>query len=66
MATLTATRCHPVIKTFYHRLLARGKAHKVAMTAAMRTFLTILNAMVNTRTSWNARVNPGPILEPAR
>jgi hypothetical protein len=64
MATLTATRCHPVIKTFYHRLLARGKAHKVAMTAAMRTFLTILNAMVKTRTPWNARLHRGPLPEP--
>jgi transposase len=66
MATLTATRYNPVIHAFYHRLLARGKAQKVAMTAAMRKFLTILNAMVKTRTSWNARVNHGPVLEPAR
>jgi transposase len=66
MATLTATRCNPVIHAFYHRLLARGKVQKVAMTAAMRTFLTILNAMVKTRTPWNARVNPGPIPEASR
>jgi transposase len=66
MATLTATRCNPVINAFYHRLLARGKAQKVAMTAAMRKFLTILNAMVKTRTPWNARVNPGPLPEPSR
>jgi transposase len=57
MATLTATRCNPVIKAFYQRLLARGKWQKVAMTAAMRKFLTILNAMVKTQTHWNARVN---------
>jgi transposase len=56
MATLTATRFNPVIKTFYQRLLARGKAPKVAMTAAMRKFLTILNAMVKTPTHWNARL----------
>jgi transposase len=66
MATLTATRCNPVIKTFYHRLLARGKAQKVAITAAMRKFLTILNAMVKTRTPWNARIHHGPVPEPAR
>jgi transposase len=48
MATLTASRAHPVIKTFYQRLLARGKAQKVAMTAAMRKFLIILNAMAKT------------------
>jgi hypothetical protein len=50
MAILTAARCNPVIKAFYQRLLARGKAHKVAITAAMRKFLIILNAMAKTRT----------------
>jgi transposase len=66
MATLTATRCNPVITTFYHRLLARGKAQKVAITAAMRKFLTILNAMVKTRTPWNARSQHDPVPEPSR
>jgi transposase len=61
MAALTATRGNPVIKAFYHRLLARGKSQKVAMTAAMRKLLTILNAMVKTQTHWNARVNPSPV-----
>jgi transposase len=56
MATLTAARCNPVIKAFYQRLLARGKAHKVAITAAMRKFLIILNAMVKTQTLWNANL----------
>jgi transposase len=61
MATLTATRYNPVIKAFYQRLLARGKSQKVAMTAAMRKRLTILNTMVKTPTHWNARVNHGPV-----
>jgi transposase len=65
MATLTATRCNPVIHAFYHRLLARGKVQKVAITAAMRKFLTILNAMMNTRTPWNAKVHAGAIREPS-
>ena len=56
MATLTATRCNPVIKAFYQRLLGRGKSQKVAITAAMRKLLTILNAMVKTHTPWNARL----------
>jgi transposase len=63
MATLTATRCHPVIKAFYPRLLARGKAQKGALTAAMRQLLIILNAMVKTRTPWNARGNHVPVRE---
>jgi transposase len=56
MATLTATRFNPVIKAFYQRLLGRGKPQKVAITAAMRKLLTILNAMVQTQTPWNARL----------
>jgi transposase len=56
MATLTATRFNPVIKAFYQRLLGRGKPQKVAITAAMRKLLTILNAMVKTQTPWNARL----------
>jgi len=44
MAALVATRFNPVIRAFYSRLLARGKAKKVALIAAMRKLLTILNA----------------------
>jgi transposase len=46
MATLVATRCNPVIRAFYLRLLERGKLKKVALIAAMRKFLTILNAIM--------------------
>jgi transposase len=46
MATLTASRCNPVIREFYLRLLARGKEKKVALVACMRKLLTILTAMV--------------------
>jgi transposase len=60
MATLTATRCNPVIKAFYQRLLTRGKIHKVALTAAMRKLLVILNTMVKTQTPWNATLRERP------
>jgi transposase len=46
MSTLVATRYNPVIRTQYQHLLKRGKEKKVALTACMRKFLTILNAMV--------------------
>src|SRR5829696_237370 len=46
MATLVASRRNPVIRTQYQHLLKRGKLKKVALTACMRKFLTILNAMV--------------------
>lgn len=53
MGTLVATRFNPVIKAFYQRLCAAGKAKKVALTACMRKLLTILNAMVRHRTPWH-------------
>lgn len=46
MATLTAIRWNPVMRPFYRRLRAAGKVKKVAIVAAMRKLLTILNAMV--------------------
>lgn len=53
MATLTATRCNPVIKEFYQRLLKAGKKKKVAIVACMRKLLTILNAILRDRKHWN-------------
>ena len=52
MGTLTATRFNPVIRDFYQRLLAAGKAKKVALVACMRKLLTILNAMVKNNSTW--------------
>jgi len=53
MATLTAARHNPTIKTFYDRLLAAGKLPKVALVACMRKLLTTLNAMVKTSKPWD-------------
>ena len=52
MATLSATRSNPVIRTFYQRLLDRGKEKKVALTACMRKLLVILNAMLRKQEAW--------------
>jgi transposase len=52
MATVTASRCNPVIKAFYQRLRQAGKPAKVALTACMRKLLTILNAMLKAKTPW--------------
>ena len=56
MSTLVATRHNPVIREFYERLLAAGKATKVALTACMRKLLTILNAMIKNQQRWQLRV----------
>lgn len=53
MATLTAARYNPTIKSFYDRLLAAGKLPKVALVACMRKLLTTLNAMVKTNKPWD-------------
>lgn len=52
MATLVATRHNPAIRAFYQRLLALGKKKKIALVAAMRKLLTILNAMVKHQQPW--------------
>jgi transposase len=54
MATLSAIRFNPVIKSFYDHLLAQGKQKKVAIVACMRKLLTILNAMIRDNKPWNA------------
>jgi transposase len=52
MAALVASRRNPVLSGFYRRLLAAGKARKLALTAVMRKLLTILNAMVRDNKRW--------------
>lgn len=53
MAAIVAARFNPVIRTFYQRLCAAGKAKKVALVACMRKLLTIINAMLKHQTPWN-------------
>lgn len=52
MAALSATRHNAVLQRFYVRLLAKGKAKKVALVAVMRKLLTILNDMVRRNERW--------------
>ncbi len=52
MATLSAIRFNPTIKSFYQRLIHAGKPRKVAMTACMRKTLVILNSMIKHMTHW--------------
>jgi transposase len=52
MAALVAIRCNLPIKCFYERLLASGKAKKVALTACMRKLLIILNSIIKNHSRW--------------
>jgi transposase len=58
MGALVATRHNPVIKAFYERLCAAGKAKKAAITACMRKLLTIVNSMIKHHSLW--RLTPEP------
>ena len=53
MATLVATRCNPVIRSFYLRLCTAGKKKKIALTACMRKMLTTLNSMLKYHVPWS-------------
>jgi len=57
MATLVATQFNHKIKAFYQRLLASGKAKKVALIAAMRKLITILNTLIKNDELWNTEPN---------
>lgn len=52
MATLVASRHNPAIRHFYQRLLAEGKEKKVALVAAMRKLLTIVNTLIRKDELW--------------
>lgn len=60
MATISAMRCNPIIKPFAERLIAAGKAFKVAMIACMRKLVTILNVMVKNNEPWRVPVLQNP------
>lgn len=53
MAAIVAARFNPIIRGFYQRLCAAGKAKKVALVACMRKLLVIVNSMLKHQTPWN-------------
>jgi transposase len=52
---LVAVHRNSVLKVFYQRLRQSGKPRKLALTAAMRKLLVMLNAILKTHTVWNAQ-----------
>jgi transposase len=48
-----ATRCNPILKTFYQRLLTRGKQKKVALIACMNKLIHIIWAILKSRKPFN-------------
>lgn len=58
MAALCAVQHNPVFRDYYHQLLKRGKAKKVALVACVRKLLVRLNAMLRDRLPWR---DPAPL-----
>jgi transposase len=52
IAAQVAKRFNPTLKTFYKRLIDAGKPKMVATIAVARKLLTILNAIIRTKTPW--------------
>jgi transposase len=52
MASISASRFNPALKTFYDRLVKAGKAKKVALVAVARKLLILLNSMIREQISW--------------
>ena len=45
MAAVSASRCNHVLREFYQRLVAKGKARKLALTAVARRIAILLNSI---------------------
>ena len=58
MGALVASRHNPAIRDFCQRLLAAGKPKKVALVAAMRKLLVILNGILKHGSSWCDMTQP--------
>ena len=56
MATWTAIRTNPLLKARYQHLVAKGKPKKVALIACMRSFITMINAMLRDGTPWRGEM----------
>lgn len=46
MAATSASRSNPILREFYQRLRASGKAHKVAVVAVMRKLVILTNRLI--------------------
>ena len=52
MAAVTASRHNPVLRPFYERLIAKGKAPKVALIAVLRRLVVFANAVIKSGQPW--------------
>lgn len=57
MPTLVAVKHNACLRAFYQRLLKNGKAKMLALTAAARKLLTILNSIIQRKEPWKNTLN---------
>ena len=53
-----AVRSQPALRAFSQRLCRAGQAKEVALTACLRTLVTMLNAMVKPQQPWRVQEVP--------
>jgi len=58
MPTLTAVRKNPWLRAYYRRLVARGKARKLALVAAMRKLLVAVYSVAKNRRAFIPHLAP--------
>lgn len=56
MAAVSASRHNPVLRTFYERLLAKGKPPKVALIAVLRRLVVFANAVLKSGQPWRGAI----------
>jgi transposase len=56
LAAMSGVRSNPVLRTFYTRLVERGKPKKAALIACAHKLLTILNAMARDQRPWTPEI----------
>jgi transposase len=61
LAAQSAARWNAPLRTFYERLVGRGKPKKAALAAVARKLLVAINAMIRDRRPWE----PAAVLEPS-
>ncbi|WP_131740683.1 IS110 family transposase [Legionella busanensis] len=52
LATISAIKCNPLIKSFYNKLKSKGKPGKVAIIASSRKLLTVLRSKAQNKIPW--------------
>jgi transposase len=56
MAAVTASRHNPVLKSFYERLITKGKPAKLVLVALMRRLVIFANAVLRSGQPWKGAV----------